>query len=169
MRDVSTNALFALIVVAGGCEYVAALTLTAVARERCDPLQHVNQCLGDTTALNCTKAQNGVGMPGEAWGVLRSSCHGDNRCQVIDGWAECVANPEASCDFRVDSRRCRNGFEERCDPLSFYRGYEHWDGQLSRWVSEPIACTVTSPATPDVPAVPAVQAAERDGETPHRQ
>lgn len=130
----------------GGCDYVAAILLTGATEQLCDPTQHVNRCLDDRTMLNCTRARRGLGGVGSSWAVLEAECVGGNHCEVMDGWAECVAPPTTKCDLRGASERCRDGILERCDRLSFYRGDEHWDGELAAWVSVHLACTAPAPA-----------------------
>ena len=134
----------------GGCNFLAALGLIAAVEEPCDPDVHVNTCADERTMINCTHARNGLGLGSGTRAVVRSECFGDNRCVVLDGCAECVAAPPTTCDHRTETSRCRDGQLERCRTLDFWRGFDHWDGELAAWVSIPEACPAPDP-TPGSP------------------
>jgi hypothetical protein len=126
-----------------GCHTLAAIGLIGVVEQPCDPDTFVNTCADERTMINCTRARNGLGLGSGTTAVVRSECHGDNTCVVLDGWAECVSAPTTTCDPQTEFSRCHNNQVEQCRGLHFWRGFERWDGQLAAWVSTPEPCTET--------------------------
>lgn len=135
--------------VLGGCEWMAALSCSAATTEPCDPEAFEARCLDDHSLVNCTQLQRaGDNHVGSGWHVFRDSCFHGDVCRLIDGFAECVAPPEESCDLDTDERRCVDGRVQYCAPLDTYRGERYWDGTSARWGHLDEVCHPSSALVP---------------------
>lgn len=141
MRLVKVLLILVSILPLTGCEWVAAILLSATTTKTCDPATYEATCVSKHSNLNCTKLQRAGGFKvGDGWSEFRDYCHRGDECRIIEGFAECVAIPEEACDLKVDKERCVAGKKQFCSPLSLYRGDTFWDGKLARWVKLEDSC-----------------------------